>query len=1257
MSTTWQFWIDVGGTFTDCLARGPGGEVRENKVLSSASIKCGVEAATGTSLDATGLEGFPPQFFAGYDVRAGTCGRTSRVVNSAGGSLELAEPLLGVSAGGVVGLSCGEPAPVLAVRTALGLGLDQEIGRVEVRLGTTRGTNALLERRGAATCLVTTRGFADVLEIGDQSRPRLFELDIRKPEALYGWRVEIEERLAADGTRLLAPDSAAVRRALEPVLAEGAEAVAICFVNAYRNGCNEGEVAEIARELGFSQVSISSEVSPTIKMIPRGDTTVVDAYLTPVLQGYLAEIHRAMPEAKMTVMSSAGGLMELGAVSGKDTVLSGPAGGVVGLSHVARSAGLARAIGFDMGGTSTDVSRWDGQLSYEYETEKAGVRIVAPMLAVETVAAGGGSICGFDGQKLIVGPRSAGAQPGPVCYGRGGPLALTDANLVLGRVVPSAFPFPLDVNRVRVALAGLRDEVVTASGTEMSEEELAEGFIRIANAKMAAAIRRISVARGVDVREFALVSFGGAGGQHACAVARELGVRDVVVHPYAGVLSAFGMGAADVRRFAVRTVMEPLDAPTLAGLQPKIDELARSLSREVAAAGVPSDRVRSPVLMLELRYAGQASAIEVSYPEAGGWRREFERRHAELYGHVFAGRAVEIAALRVEVVGEMAKVEMPTLPRHHGEVPTRGDREVFSGGGWQRAPVVQRADLGAGAELVGPAIVVERSGTTLIEAGWICQVSEIGDLRLSDRAPSDRPSQDEQVNPVDLEVYNNHFAAIAEEMGTTLRRTALSVNVKERLDFSCAVFDGGGSLVANAPHMPVHLGAMSETIRCVIEDRPELRAGDVVVTNDPFRGGSHLPDITVVTPVFESGRDKPVFYTASRAHHAEIGGIRPGSMPPDSTCLAEEGVLLRSFVAVRAGETRFDELRAMLSSGRYPSRSPDENIADIGAQIAANQLGVHRLHALMGRAGRDTTLSYMGHIQDAAAARMRASLASIADGEYHFRDQLDNGATIAVEVSIRGEQARIDFEGTGPQLGDNLNANLAIVKAAVIYCFRCLIDAEIPLNEGVLEPLEIVVPRSLLRPHFDPDPQRCPAVVGGNVETSQRVTDVILGALGLAAASQGTMNNFCFGDGSFGYYETICGGAGAGPDFAGASAVHTHMTNTRLTDPEILEAQTPVRIRRFEVRRGSGGEGAHRGGDGCTRELEFLSSLEVSLLSQRRSTRPFGLAGGKPGAPGRNRLLGADGSERELSGVVSLTVQPGDRIRIDTPGGGGFGEA
>ena len=1272
---SWQFWIDVGGTFTDCLAVSPEGTIHTHKLLSSARYKgnVGVGSSPTTIIDPL-RSADPAEFFVGYTFRLAEQETVVRGFDAATGTLELATPLsVAPDVGQPYELVSPEEAPVAGIRWLLGKRLSDPIGQVNVRLGTTKGTNALLERQGARTAFVTTAGLGDVLRIGYQTRPKLFQLDIRRHADLYVEVIEVDERMDSSGQVLTPINASVVRQQLLAAQQRGIKSLAVCLMNGYRNDAHEQVIATLARELGFEHVSCG--VTQLQKLVTRANTTVVDAYLTPVIQEYLAGIRRKLPEGSLKLMTSAGGLVDVEHFIGKDSILSGPAGGVIGHAYAATEAGFAGAIGFDMGGTSTDVSRFDGQYERRYEMEVTdpesgdGVQIVAPMLSIETVAAGGGSICWFDGQKLMVGPQSAGATPGPACYGAGGPLSVTDLNVFLGKVLPDRFAFPLDRQAVQQRLEELIAEVQAATGQRYTPETLAAGLTDIANANMAAAIKKISIARGYDTRDYVLVSFGGAGAQHACAIARELGIRQVLEHPYAGILSAFGIGMADVKKFAARDVSRPYNMAELDTLDPLFVELESSLIEQVVEEGIAHEQIQPPVRSLDLRYAGQDNTITIDRPDDGDYLQAFATMHRQLFGFTF-DRPVEIHAARVEVTGQVAKPHWPVsqVTTSQQVTPTETTRSFFAGQ-WYDTGVYQRDDLQPGDLLVGPAIVIENTSTVVVEPGWECIVTPRNDLLLTDRAGGSEQSQlGSEVDPIALELFNNRFAAIAEQMGVTLQMTALSTNIKQRLDFSCAIFDPNGDLVVNAPHIPVHLGAMSECVQCLMADVPDMSPGDVFVTNDPFRGGSHLPDVTVVTPVFGHADDQQpprlLFFTASRAHHSEIGGITPGSMPPFSRHLSEEGVLIRRFRLAHQQQSNERELRQLLSSGAYPSRSVDENLADIHAQAAANQSGVRQLLELVDRYSLPVVHSYMGHIQRAAEAKMRAALLRIPVGEHAFVDHLDDGTPIAVTVTIchtaEGGEATVDFAGTGPVLPSNLNANHAIVTSAVLYCFRCLIDEPIPLNAGVLAPITLLVPTDcLLNPTPHDDPAQCAAVVGGNVETSQRIVDVLLGALGVAAASQGTMNNFLFGrdgDRPFGYYETIGGGSGAGPDFDGASAVHTHMTNTSLTDPEVLEDRYPVRLRRFAIRRGSGGAGRQRGGDGMIRSIEFLEPLTVSLLTQRRTKSPYGLAGGQPGQPGENLLRRAGGeTDESLASAVQFTTRAGDVLTLLTPGGGGFG--
>ena len=1282
-SGAWEFWIDVGGTFTDCLARCPEGALQRQKLLSSGQVPGSIRLPAPDGFLAADAGHLPDQFWQGSRLVIDPPGKEplfeSRVVHFSGqeGRFELADPLPSWAQPGTpYRLLPGLDAPLLAIHMVLGRLPADPLPDCSVRLGTTRGTNALVTRRGAVTALVTTRGLGDLLLIGNQDRPRLFDLEARKKNPLFCSVVEIDERLSASGDVLVPLDEKQARDQLARLRKDGIESLAICLLHAYRNDQHEQQLGEIARQLGFRHVSLSSVVAPLIKIVSRGDTTVVNAYLDPVLVDYVGRIQAGLSSSsRLRLLTSAGGLVSPAAFMGKDSVLSGPAGGVVGYAGVARAAGFSRAIGFDMGGTSTDVSRFDGRFEYEYETEKAGIRLVTPMMAIQTVAAGGGSLCQFDGVKLIVGPGSAGAEPGPACYGRGGPLALTDANLLLGRIRPEQFPLPLDEQAALEQVSGLIERIEQATGKCYQPRELADAFVRIANSNMAEAIRSVSVARGYDPAQYLLVAFGGAAGQHACELARQLGIRQILNHPDAGILSALGIGLADVQRHVERGIYKPADQIDRDTLAAVIQELRDQARDQVLQEGVPVGEVTTR-LSIDLRYLGMDGGLTITEPngkEAEDWLDPylagFQEHHLSQYGYLHRQRALEVVAVRVEATGSAGPQASPDvgnadLPagrirpaRKHGPVWFQGE-ELDSG-------IFRRADLQAGDRILGPAVILETLATTVIDPGWQAEVRASGELILEDTTPSTtlavglERATGEKADPAALEIYNNRFAGIARQMGITLRSTSASVNVKERLDFSCALFTASGELVVNAPHIPVHLGAMGETVRALLSDNPSLAPGDVLVTNDPYRGGSHLPDITVVTPVFASVDGEPeqlVFLLANRAHHAEIGGITPGSMPPFSRSLAEEGVLIRNFFLLRKGEWQGQQMRTLLAAGPHPTRSIEDNMADLQAQVAANHQGQQDLLALLEQQGCPEVLYYMNEIQQAAERKMRMALERLKDGVYPFEDFLDDGSRIAVTVTIQGEQAVIDFEGSSDVVPGNLNANRAIVTAAVMYVLRCLVDEDIPLNEGVLAPVEIRLPAGMLNPPAGNNPADCPAVVGGNVETSQRIVDVLLGALQMAAASQGTMNNLMFGDETFGYYETICGGAGATSGAAGEDAVHTHMTNTRITDAEVLEQRYPVRLREFSIRQGSGGEGQFSGGDGVLRRIEFLSELDVSILSQRRGEYPpFGIQGGKAGKVGVNEVQKADGSLHQLEGAENFTVAPGDLLTIQTPGGGGWG--
>jgi 5-oxoprolinase (ATP-hydrolysing) len=1272
----WEFWVDVGGTFTDAIGRHPDGRLQRYKMLSSGIIKGQIaEYDGGVNVRDERRVGDPDDIWEGYTLRCSSPGQarveTRKVLAFDGrtGAFQLDAPLsAGQWLGRLCELSSEQPAPLVSVRYLLGLPLEQPLPPLRMRLGTTRGTNALVTRTGADVVLVTTRGFADVLRIGNQDRPQLFQLAVRKPAPLFQDVVEIDERVSSGGDVLRSADPCQIEQVLGRLRNRAGRSLAICLLNAYANPVHERIVADVAERLGFREISVSSEVASMMKIVARGDTTVVDAYLNPVLRSYVRGIGENLRggSREIRMMTSSGGLVAAASFRGKDSILSGPAGGVVGVARVAAAARLPRVIGFDMGGTSTDVSRFEGRFDLQYENQKAGVRIVTPMMAIETVAAGGGSICGFDGVKLTVGPRSAGADPGPACYGRGGPLAVTDVNFFLGRIRAEAFPFALDAAAVEQRLDAACRQIRQQAGHEYSPLELADGFLRVANTNMVEAIRSISVARGFDPRDHVLIPFGGAAPQHACAVASELGIREILNHPDAGILSALGIGMADVVRHRAAGVYRAWTASAADQLPGIFGRLAADVRRELTAEGFADDQI-SVRRLLDLRFVGQDAFLTIPEPANGDFRSCFAQEYERLYGYLPAARDVEIVAARVEgAAGNRLpkSISEPAEPRAPQPI---GQADVIFQSQLRPTPIFARHALQPGDHLEGPAIVTESISTTVIDPGWNGQVLTGGELLLrraaEETVTSGRNAPRRQrtevhttrADPVTLEIFNRRFAAIAQQMGSALQRTASSVNVKERLDFSCAVFTATGDLVVNAPHIPVHLGAMSETVRAVVS-HVELSPHDVVVTNDPYRGGSHLPDVTVVTPVHDPDTGELLFFTASRAHHAEIGGVTPGSMPAFSKSLAEEGVLIRPFKVIQAGHSHMEELRRLLVTAEYPTRNPADNLADISAQMAANAQGVQDLFRFVRQYSWPMVQAYMQHIQNAAATKMRMALARLPDGEYSFTDHLDDGTPLAVRIRIRGEAARLDFAGSGGVVPGNLNANRAIVLAAVMYCLRCLIDEDIPLNEGVLQPVQLRVPAGLLNPPSHPDPRQCPAVAGGNVETSQRIVDVILGALGVAAASQGTMNNVLFGDPTFGYYETICGGSGATAAGPGADAVHTHMTNTRLTDPEVLEKRFPVRVREFAIRRGSGGAGRHRGGAGVIRQLEFLKPVELSIVSQRRGPYPpYGLQGGGPGQLGQNTIVRRDGRREPLPGLARAKVAPGDVLVVETPGGGGYG--
>ena len=1194
----WQFWIDRGGTFTDVVARRPDGDVVSHKLLSEN----------------------PEQ----YDDAA----------------LEAIRQLLGVA-------DPDAPIPAANIQS--------------VKMGTTVATNALLERQGERTVLVITKGFGDGLRIGYQNRPRLFDRRIVLPEMLYERVVEVDERVAADGTVLGPPALASARTDLTAAFEAGIRSAAIVFLHGYRYPTHERRVAALAREIGFTQVSVSNEVSPLMKLVSRGDTTVADAYLTPILRRYVDTVAGALSDTRLMFMQSNGGLTDAALFQGKDSIHSGPAGGVVGMARTAAMAGFDKVIGFDMGGTSTDVSHFDGVLECTFETVIAGVRMRAPMIRINTVAAGGGSVLAFDGARYRVGPDSAGADPGPACYRRGGPLTVTDCNVLLGRVQPRFFPRvfgpaadqALDASVVRRRFAALADEIKAATGDDRDPRRVAEGFLTIAVENMANAIKQISVQRGYDVTEYTLNCFGGAGGQHACMVADALGMSRVLIHPHAGVLSAYGMGLADISAMRERAVEAPLEAGITGELARYLDILEAEARAEVRGQGIGDDRI-TVLRQTHLRYAGTDTALIVAFDTRARMQAAFEAAHKRRFGFVMPGRGYIVEAVSVEAQGATETADEPELETMPGVAALKPVDVVrmHAAGATHRTPVHNRQALMPGDAIDGPAIIAEANATTVVEPGWRALTTPLGHLVLERVVPRpDRVAVGTTVDPVMLEIFNNLFMAIAEQMGATLQNTAYSVNIKERLDFSCAVFGGGGELIANAPHMPVHLGSMGESVETIVRERAgAMHPGDVFVTNAPYNGGTHLPDITVITPVFDEADGRLLFFVAARGHHADIGGITPGSMPPDSKTVEDEGVLIDNFCLVERGRFRESELKDLLTGGPWPVRNLAQSVGDLSAQIAANEMGVQELHKMVAHFGLDVVQAYMGHVQDNAEESVRRVLDVLSDGAFTY--EMDSGALIKVRIRIEkaARRAVIDFTGTSDQLDDNFNAPFAVTRAAVLYVFRTLVDDDIPLNAGCLKPLEIVVPEgNMLRPRYPA------AVVAGNVETSQAVVDALYGALGVVAASQGTMNNFTFGNDVYQYYETVCGGSGAGPDFDGTDAVHTHMTNSRLTDPEVLEWRFPVQVEDFRIRPGSGGKGQQRGGDGVVRRIRFLEPMTAAILSGHRRVPPYGLAGGEAAKVGRNRVERADGTMTELGSTGMVEMKAGDVFVIETPGGGGFG--
>ncbi len=1206
--TQWQFWIDCGGTFTDIVARRPDGALVTHKLLSE---------NPGQYTDAA---------------------------------------IAGIRQ--LLGLANGAPIPVEQIDA--------------VKMGTTVATNALLERKGEPTVLFITKGFRDQLRIGYQNRPRIFDRQIKLPELLYTDVFEVIERIGARGEIVDPLDETATTIALKAAWNKGFRAIAIVFMHAYQFPQHEQRVAELARETGFTQISTSHQTSPMMKIVSRGDTTVVDAYLSPILKRYVDQVAAELPGVRTLFMQSSGGLTDAKKFHGKDSILSGPAGGIIGMVRTAAAAGIDKIIGFDMGGTSTDVSHYAGELEREFDTQVAGVRMRAPMMSIHTIAAGGGSILHFDGQRYRVGPDSAGANPGPACYRRGGPLTVTDCNVMLGKIQANHFPRVFGINGdqlldaaiVREKFLTLTNEIEAATNTKTTPEGVAEGFLQIAVANMANAIKFISVQRGHDVTEYTLNCFGGAAGQHACRVADELGMTCVYIHPLAGVLSAYGMGLADITAMREQAVEIALDGECLPKLDAALRELARKVTEEMSAQGVAMAAIGIK-RRVHLRYDGTDSALIVNFGTVDAMREQFNAAYRQRFSFLMEGRALIAEAVSCEAVScetvsceTISKTDSPT---GHA-VDKVGDHDatpivsvtMISNGQRHQAPLFNREHLAIAQEIRGPAIIAEKNSTTVIEPGWMLRVTPQNHLLLTRViARNARYAAGTRADPVMLEVFNNLFMSIAEQMGLRLANTAYSVNIKERLDFSCALFDAEGNLIANAPHMPVHLGSMGESIKTVVrKNAGKMKPGDVYVLNDPYNGGTHLPDVTVVTPVFADEGAEILFYVGSRGHHADIGGITPGSMPPFSKTIEDEGVLLDNVLLVKNGVMLEADLRARLAGAKYPARNPDQNIADLRAQIAANEKGVQELRRMVAHFGLDVVNAYMQHVQDNAEECVRRIIGALRDGAFEY--EMDNGAVIKVNITVNTDQrsAIIDFTGTSAELESNFNAPSAVVTAAVLYVFRMLVDSDIPLNAGCLKPLTIIIPDGSM---LSPRPPA--ATVAGNVETSQCITDCLIGALGVMAASYGTMNNVTFGNDQYQYYETVSGGTGAGPGYHGCDTVQAHMTNSRLTDPEILEWRYPVRIDEHSIRAGSGGDGQWKGGNGATRRIRFLQPMTAAILAGHRRVANFGMDGGMPGGLGRTWIERADGSRIDLAYSDETEVGVDDVFVLETPGGGGFGRS
>ena len=1261
---SWQLWMDTGGTFTDCLAYDPNGKLHRIKVLSSGVLRGRIlDRVDKSTIRVSSQWGKVQDIFSGYQFHFLNQSHEPVEITST----QLQKGLITLSAlpndihlpDASFEISAQEEAPVLAARLLTGTGLQDPLPPIEMRLGSTKGTNAILEKKGAKVTFLVTKGFADLLEIGTQQRPHIFSLNVVKPSPLYTQTVEIDERLDAKGNVITALTKEEITKVVDTVVKSQTASVAVATMHSYLNDDHEQQIKLALKEKNVYYISCSAELAPSIKLLPRAETAVVNAYLAPIFDRYLQKISKQLIEGRLKVMSSAGGLMDASLFHPKDSLLSGPAGGVVGAASIAQQIAsyteAPQLITLDMGGTSTDVARYDGKFDYRYELQIGDVHILLPSLSIETVAAGGGSLCYFDGHKLSVGPESAGAQPGPACYGTGGPLSITDVNLLLGRITHDKFGIPIYREAAQTALNSLKEELTQKTGNTYKDEEILSGFLAITNEKMAEAIRKISIRKGYDPKNYTLLAFGGAGGQHACHVAQLLEMKRVIVPYDAGLLSAYGMGQAVIERFATRQVLLSWEKAKNE-LHKIIPELKEEAHHQMKKEGFEDDEIALRFIKLFLRFKGQESALEIDYQDEMDVIETYRQQYENLYGHWIEKHDIELESVKVIMSTFPPVPEQPSALPDKYYPSSKSTTLSFTDGQWKEIPVYFWEELKPGACINGSALVLSTHCTVAVDAGWIFSLDVFNHAILEqyqDNEKSEKAVAHTKPKEIQLELFTNRFTAIAEEMGALLERVSFSVNVKERLDFSCAVLDAEGYLVVNAPHIPVHLGSLGMCVRAVKDILP-MRPNDVIITNHPGFGGSHLPDITLIAPVFTDD-EALAGYVANRAHHAEIGGKRPGSMPPDAANLVEEGVVIYPAYLVKAGKAQWDYIKEILTQSSYPTRALEENLADLNGALASIRLGVDSLRQLCHTFGLSQVQHYMHVIKEHASMCLEDSLANREAGEYIATEYLDDNTPLNARIKISPKQITFDFTGSGDIHPGNLNATPAIVNSALMYVLRLMINQNIPLNEGMMQAVQVHLPKGILNPAFPEDTTACPAVVGGNTETSQRLVDTLLKALKMAACSQGTMNNLLFGNDTFGYYETIGGGVGAGNGFHGASAVHQHMTNTRITDPEVFELRYPARLDAFSIRKNSGGKGHWKGGDGIRRKITFQEPVALTLLSQHRKYAPYGLEGGEDGKPGQQYIIRKNGHHEMLSGIDKSEILPGDCLVIKTPGGGGYG--